>query len=98
MNCNYIALLHSQFTQDTYGICNSGALIGYSLVAENGSYTSQLNVTISRELDESSIECVHDNGSHLLTVGMSRVELKGNLNIKYSGFQYSQSLQMLLFI
>ena len=78
MNCDYIALLHSQFIQGTYGTCNSGALIGYSLVAGNGSYTSQLNVTISRELDETSIECVHDNG---MTIGRSRVELKGNLNI-----------------
>ena len=80
LNCDYIALLHSQFMQGTYGTCNSGALIGSSLRAENGSYTSQLSVTISRELDEHSIECAYDSGTQLLTVGISKVKLKGSYN------------------
>ena len=77
MTCDYIALLHSRFTQGTSGTCNSGSLIGRSVGVESGCYTSQLNITISRELDESSIECVHDNGTQLLTVGTSKVKLKG---------------------
>lgn len=85
-NCdlNYIILIHSQFMQDTqYGRCNSGSLIGYSLRVKNGSYTSQLNVTVSRELDETSIECVRENSTHpQLSIGRSIVQLKGNLDIK----------------
>ena len=77
LNCDYIVLPHSQFTQGTYGACNGGALTGSSLRVENNRYTSQLNITISRELDEQNIECVHDSGT-LLTVGMSKVKLKGN--------------------
>ena len=86
--CNNIVLVHSQGTQ--YGTCNSGAaLIGYSLrvQVENDNYNSQLaysqlNITVSHELDETSIECVHDNGSHSLTIGQSIVELKGNLSVE----------------
>lgn len=94
MTCDYIALLHSQFTPGTGGTCNRGALIASSLRTENGSrYTSQLNVTISRELDQTSVECVHDNGSRLLTVGASKVQLKGRLtpcSTKSLNFQIPQ--------
>ena len=94
MSCDYIALLHSQFDQSTYGICNNGALIGNSVRVENGSYTSQLNITISRELDKTSIECIHDNHTQLLSVGMSTLELKGNLEIKNISNRQWPSLQM----
>lgn len=77
MTCDYIALLHSRFTQGTSGICNSGSLIGRSVEVGNDCYTSQLNITLSRELDEHSIECVHDNGTQLLAIGTSKVKLKG---------------------
>lgn len=79
LNCDYIALLHSQFIQGTYGTCSGGTLIGSSLRAENGSYTSQLDVTISRDLDGHCIECAYDSGTQPLTIiGMSKVKLKGS--------------------
>lgn len=41
----------------------------------NGSYISQLNVTISNDLDARTIECVHDVGSHQTIVSTAVIHL-----------------------
>lgn len=92
MTCGYIALLHSQFAQGTRGTCNSGDLIGSSLRYGNGSYTSQLSITLSRELDETSIQCIHDNGSQLLTIGVSKVELKGSYIFPLQKYKHKSTI------
>lgn len=78
---NHIALLHSQFTSDegAYGTCNNGAIVGWSIAVEDDCYTSQLNVTISTELDGSNVECVYDNGREASAIDLSMViKLKGS--------------------
>ena len=44
-------------------ICNNGAIIGRSIRAENNSYTSQITVQISDELNGTSVVCAYDNGT-----------------------------------
>jgi hypothetical protein len=62
---NEIVLLHSRFS-DTSNVwltfCNDGAVVGQGLYAEQGQYTSQLNVTIDSALIGKSIACSRDDG------------------------------------
>ena len=63
-----IGLLHSDFTVQGGGlystpICNNGNVVGRIVRAENGCYTSQLNVTLTSDIIGQSIECAYDNGT-----------------------------------
>ena len=60
---NIILLLHSRFTGSHYptGSCNNGAIVAQGLGVVNDSYISQLNVTVSPELNNTTVECWHDN-------------------------------------
>ena len=53
--------------------------VGRSLTSENGSYTSQFNITVSSEqlLAGGMIECLHDNGSHVFVVGAANITVTG---------------------
>ena len=64
---NVIELLHSQFTylpggEATTRMCNDGNVVGRIIGVENGSYTSQLNITLTSDIFKKSIECAYDNG------------------------------------
>ena len=66
ISANEIVLLHSRFglsDRDYTKTCNNGAISGYGVTVSNGFYTSQVNVTISRELIGKTIECAHFGGS-----------------------------------
>ena len=58
---NEILLRHSQFGEsyNPTGFYNNGAIVARTLGVVNGSYTSQLNVTVSLELNNTTVECVH---------------------------------------
>ena len=64
-----IGLLHSDFTSvqggGAYSIwtCNNGNVVERIVRAENGRYTSQLNVTLTSDIIGQSIECAYDNGT-----------------------------------
>ena len=60
-NCNEIILWHSQFNGSYNNIasCNNGAIVARALGVVNNSYSSQLNVTVSPELNNTTVECVH---------------------------------------
>jgi molybdopterin-binding protein len=77
-----IALVHSQFTLGPEGeasnsrTCNSGdarhMIVGKIVRVENGSFTSQLNVTLppdSNIIAGKSIECAYDNGTSVYPIG-----------------------------
>jgi hypothetical protein len=61
-----IGLLHNDFGS-AQGIraymCNNGNVVGRIIGAENGVFTSQLNVTLTFYSVGQSIECAHDNGT-----------------------------------
>ena len=71
-NIDRLALPHSQFNrpQGTKRSCNNGAIIAWSLQGGNGTYTSQLSVTVTSELIGDVIECIHDTGIAIEVVGM----------------------------
>ena len=84
-NADRLALFHSQFNrpQDIKRSCNNGTIIARSLHGENGTYTSQLSITVTSELIGDVIECVHDNGSAINVVGMAIINNTGvNLVLK----------------
>ena len=69
--CDYdaIVLRHSQFggSHNPIGYCNNGAIIAQGLGFVNGSYTSQLNVMVSLELNNTTVECWHNyNFTHIV--------------------------------
>ena len=74
-----LALPHVRFDQGVVEYCNNGAVVGRSLTSENGSYTSQFNITVSSEqlLAGGMIECLHDNGSHVSVVEAANITVTG---------------------
>ena len=66
-----IILRHSQF-EPGYNInqtCGSGGpVVGRAVSAVNGSYTSQLTINVSQQLNGSTIECANDNESMVNTM------------------------------
>ena len=77
-NTEDIVLLHSRFnSSDSADSKNKSCTIGNRNVAIhgqsvrnfNGSYTSQLKITLYSSLYGSTIDCVYDNGSMEISVG-----------------------------
>ena len=75
-----MALVHSQFTDGPGGetfntrICDNGdvRIVGRIIRVENGSFTSQLNVTLTPDSDILAgrrIECAYDNGTSVYPIG-----------------------------
>ena len=70
-----IELVHSQFSNGPGGelfstrICNDGNIIGRIVRIENGSFTSQLNVTLTSGIVGKSILCIYDYGTSIRRVG-----------------------------
>ena len=61
-NRDYIPLRHSQFKQSERfrGVCNNGDIIVQALGVVNNTYISQLNVTVSPDWSNTTVECWHD--------------------------------------
>ena len=63
-----IILSHRRFEDGVTKTCNDGAIVAYSTEVTNNSYSSQLNVTISPEMHNGTIECIED-GLNVTSVG-----------------------------
>ena len=76
-----LGLHHGKFDQGVVEHCNNGAVVGRSLESENGSYTSQFNITVNSEqlLAGGMIECLQDNGCHVSdsVVGAANITVTG---------------------
>ena len=59
----------------TSGSCNNGAIVGRLVRAENGSYTSQLTVSVSSDMIGRNISCFHDIGANTMLIGTSNVAI-----------------------
>ena len=68
---NEIILRHSNFEHETSAACSDGDIVAYSSeVTSNGSYISQLNLTVSPEMHNGTIECIRDDVNGMsVTVG-----------------------------
>ena len=67
---NELIIFHS--TSDTIEMsecCNNGAIVGCDIRAENGSYTSQITIRVSDELNGTTVVCAHDNGTNTIEIG-----------------------------
>ena len=59
---NQIILRHSSFENEIYSACSDGDIVAYSSgVTSNGSYISQLNVTVSPEMHNGTIKCIQED-------------------------------------
>ena len=71
-----IILFHNSGLSGTVGECNNGDIVGQRVSQRNNSYTSQLNVTVSRDMDGKTIMCTYDDGmSNIATVKLSKIVL-----------------------
>ena len=64
----HLSLRHSKFNVSVkpYGGCNNGAIIAHAIGVVDNHYTSQLNVTLSPEMNNRTVECVYDNGTETI--------------------------------
>ena len=75
VNENEITLLNNRqsSSKNVSQVCNNGDIYARSIKVENTSYginhTSQLNVTLTSVLVNSTIECIHDDGTNGDVVG-----------------------------
>lgn len=75
---NEIVLFHeySNGISSSQRVCNNGTITGRIIRAENGTYTSQVTITVHPEMDSRSIQCIYDSidgtsteiGSDILTI------------------------------
>ena len=70
---NGIILRHERYTQSggAVGECNSRAVRGRSTGVENNCYTSQIDVTVSTTFNNKTIQCIHNSGTGIDTIGTS---------------------------
>ena len=69
---NEILLRHSQFENGVVGSCNDEEVVAYSTEVTHNRYSSQLNVTISPEMHNGTVECdsvQHEPDIHVIAVG-----------------------------
>lgn len=75
-NCteNEIILDHREFNNRASGECNNGAIQGQSVDVIGTYYISQLNVTVSSELNNKTVYCMIYNNT---TIGESLIKVVG---------------------
>ena len=75
-NSNDILLRHSQFSLPggASGSCNNGSITGQSIGVTDGCYSSELDVTVSPDLNGRTILCNHD-GTTQRTIGASTLNV-----------------------
>ena len=74
---NVIILRHSQFggLYNPAESCNNGAIVARAIGVVNGSYTSQLKVTVSLELNDTTVKCVHLHWYNLTDTVIKRIQI-----------------------
>lgn len=82
---NEIILRHSQYTRGTSDTCNNGEIVGKSVDVRGSSYTSQLIVTVGRDLSHNvTIQCIHNADQGQINVGVSSlVTVSGTLKCMF---------------
>ena len=78
LDCSGISLRHGDFvdTGRASGACNNGAILGRITSYRDDSFTSQLIVNSSLDLNGKEIECAFDDGTNRITVNTSTVRIR----------------------
>ena len=67
-----LSLRHSQFKYGTAREeCNNGAVVVRAIGETDDNFTSQLNLTVSPDMNNKSVECIYNNGTTRTIVGIS---------------------------
>ena len=76
-NHESISLRHSQFreSEEPAGSCNNGAIVARALGIVSNSYVSQLNVTVSLELNNTIVECIHVHSHNFTNTVIKRIQI-----------------------
>ena len=91
---NSIILRHSN--PNSVGTCNNGHLVAESIETFNGTFTSQLNVTVSEDLHNKTIECAIEYGNGTVSaINMTTIIVIGkyycyNSRVQHAGFILNQ--------
>ena len=74
-----ISLVHHQFGTLVRQTCNNGSIVavGQEPDSLNGSYTSQLNITVTCDMIGKTVECVHDDVQNITSVGSLNITVSG---------------------
>ena len=56
-----IVLRHHNFENGTSSMCNDGEIVAFSSEVTNNRYSSQLNVTVTPEMHNGTVECIQDD-------------------------------------
>ena len=80
---NETILRHSQFNSEsgTFGSCNDRAVImARSLGVTNNCYSSQLNITVTSDMNNKTIQCAHSS-DRIVTIGVVTLSIAtGKIN------------------
>ena len=68
---NQITLRNFQFDTGSFGSCNDGKIAAKGVEVNGECHKSQLNVTISPGLNQSSIECKYNSDQGIVTIGQA---------------------------
>jgi hypothetical protein len=67
--------------------CSDGAIIGCAIgPAENDSYTSQITVLVSDELNGETVVCAHDNGTNFTEIGSAILNIMTGIIVCYCSY------------
>ena len=67
-----ITLRHSQFmTNQAFGLCSNGDIIGRGIRVVNNCYISQLNVTVRESFNNKTLQCVLNSNEGTKLIGES---------------------------
>lgn len=79
---NQILLRHSNFEHSEAGvICNDGKIVAYSSEVTGNTHVSQLNVTISPEMHNGTVQCIQDGLNETLVGTCTLILATGTLTI-----------------
>ena len=81
MDGSVIILRHRLFASDqAFGICNNGDIIGCGLGVVNNCYTSQLNVTVRESFNNKTVQCFLTSSEGIRIIGESILSVvSGNI-------------------
>ena len=76
LSSNEFVIFHDiNYTSQKPQTCNNGAIIGRVVGTENDSYTSQITVQVSDELNGTTVVCAHDNGTDTIEIGSATLDI-----------------------
>ena len=79
---NELAIFHTiNFTSQRPLPCNNGAIVGRAVKVENGSYTSQITIRVSDEVNGTTVVCAHDNGTLSTEIGSAILNITTGIAI-----------------